>query len=509
MKWSIKVLILINIQIVFLSGSLLSQNSTLNYNALSFSEAAEYISLYSYTLSRYDKAVKQKEQELKAARGLYLPRVGLSANYIFMSDDIHMDLTPVKDAITPLYETMGNYGVFSGVPNPDPTTNSVMPVLPDNISTSAVRGKMLEGLNEINSSEWNRVLQKREFGTVNANFVMPIYTGGKINAANKAARIEKDEAQLQMELKHDELFCELTERYYGLVLSQRALEVRKTVLAAMENHLNDATKLKQQGMIAEAEFLHAKVYYSEAEREYKKAMNANTIVNRSLLTTLSVDTVVNVLPVSNLFYTQSVSPIEYYTQSAQQNSKMIEMVKHKKQLARQGYKAEFANYIPTVAAMGTYDIANKDLSEMVPEYVVGIGVSWTVFDGAARYRNVKAAKLRESQADDYLLQTELDINMAIQKYYSELTNALEQLHDLETAEQFANEYYRVRNKAFSEGMATTTEVADANLALAKVKIDRLQAAYNFDVSLAKLLFYSGSMNEFGQYQTASGVMFCE
>ena len=58
--------------------------------------------------------------------------------------------------------------------------------------------------------------------------------------------------------------------------------------------------------------------------------------------------------------------------------------------------------------MGTYDIANKDLSEMVPEYVVGIGVSWTVFDGAARYRNVKAAKLRESQADDYLLQTELD-----------------------------------------------------------------------------------------------------
>ena len=39
------------------------------------------------------------------------------------------------------------------------------------------------------------------------------------------------------------------------------------------------------------------------------------------------------------------------------------------------------------------------------------------------------------------------------------------------------------------GMATATQVADANLAVAKVKIDRLQAMYGYDVALSKLLHY--------------------
>jgi hypothetical protein len=48
-------------------------------------------------------------------------------------------------------------------------------------------------------------------------------------------------------------------------------------------------------------------------------------------------------------------------------------------------------------------------------------------------------------------------------------------------------------------MATTTEVSDASLAVAKVKIERLEVMYSFDIALSKLLYYSGISDEFTSY----------
>jgi len=486
-----------------------AQSDSLNLSFLSFDKAVSYMELNNYTIKQSDKYIYQKELEQKAAKGLYFPKITLSANYVIMSDDINLDLTPVKNSITPLYEVLGNYGVFSGVPNTDPATAALMPILSDQYSTLGVRSQLLEGLDQINAADWNTVIQEKHFGVINAGFMMPIYTGGKINAANKAAKIEVKEAYAKKSMQQDELFCELVERYYGLVLSNHALEVRQEVLSTMESHLQDAMKMKKQGIIADAELLHAKVYQSEADREYKKTLRENGIINDALLSTLSIDSAVSVKAVSQLFYLPKINDLNYFLEKGKQQSNHLELVSLKKELAHQGYKAEKASYFPTIAAMGTYDIANKDLSEFMPDYVVGVGLNWTVFDGAARMRKTKAAKYRENQVDDYYAQTELTIDMAINKYYQDLQMQLEQLDDLETASQFANEYYRIRKKAFNEGMATTTEVADANLALAKVKIDKLQTLYNYDVALSKLLYYAGMLSEFGNYQNSSEAIYNE
>ena len=487
----------------------MSQTDTLKLHVLTFEQAASYMVSNNYNLKQSSNLISQKQQELKAARGLYLPNVSITANFVAMSDDINLDMSPVRDAIAPLYETLGNYGNFSGVLNPDPNTSGAMPVFPDDVSTQIVRGRMLEGLDHLNAADWNTVIQKKQFGVVNANFVMPIYTGGKINAANKAAKIEVEEAHTMKSIKEDELFCELVERYYGLVLSNHALSVRAEVLNTMEKHRSDAEKMRKYGIIADAEYLHAKVYYSEAEREFKKAKRENAIINDAFLNTLSIDTLVNVQPISKLFYLQIQNDLNYYLEQGAQNSQLLKMIGHKKKLAHQGYQAEKADYMPTLVAMGTYDIVNKDLSPYIPDYVVGAGLSWSVFDGASRMNKVKAAKFREDQVDDYLVQTGMNINLAIQKYYQEMNIQLEQLEDLVSAYEFADEYYRIRTKAYNEGMSTTTEVADASLALAKVKMEKLQAIYNYDVALSKLLFYSGMLSEFGDYQNNPNVIYCE
>jgi hypothetical protein len=44
--------------------------------------------------------------------------------------------------------------------------------------------------------------------------------------------------------------------------------------------------------------------------------------------------------------------------------------------------------------------------------------------------------------------------------------------------------------------------------MAKVKIERLEAVYKYDVALSKLLFYSGALNEFAEFQNHNQAIYC-
>jgi len=490
----------------------------INSYAQSFSDSSATINLTfenallltrgnNHSLKQSDAEVEQMTQEMKAARGLYLPSVSLNASYVYMSDDIHLDLTPVQDAITPLYEASGNYGVYSGVPNPDPNTSGAMPILPDDVSTQAVRGQLLDGLNTINEADWNVLVQKNQFGVVSAGFTQPIYVGGKIRIANQVAKIKLEEAGIKGHEIDAKLYTELVERYFGLVLSKHVIEVRENVCQTMQKHVSDAEKMMEQGVIPNAEFLHAKVYSSEAEREFKKANRQYNIVNDALINTLSIDQSSMVMPITRLFYLKEIEPLEYFKNLALENNPLLKQIESKQQLAHKAYQAEIGNYLPSMAAMGSYDLANKDLSPLIPEYFVGVGIKMDLFKGNARNNKVKAAKFQEAQAEHFYIKSEADILTAITNYYQELYMYIEQLDELNTAMAFAEEYYSVREKAFKEGMSTTSEVSDAELLIAKVRIERLQVIYNCDLALSKLLYYTGTPDKFLEYQLSTNAIF--
>ncbi|PIF05334.1 MAG: hypothetical protein CSA36_07375 [Draconibacterium sp.] len=444
--------------------------------------------------------IKAKEKEMKAQRGLFLPRVSLFANYTMISDDITIDMNPIKESIMPLYSALSEYGNFSDVPNPDPATNTIMPTFNDDISTMLVRQNLADGLKKIEASDWNKMVQKKNFGSLNANFLLPLYAGGKVRAGNKAASIYHKEAINEQDVLVSELSSTLVERYFGLVLAREALKVRQEVFQTMEKHLSDAQKMKDEGVIPNADFLHIKVYYSEAQRERKKAERTIDIAEEGLSNLLSNQEETTFLPISNLFINDDLPSLDVFLAEAKTNSLLLKKVDFKKQLLKTKHGVELKSYLPTVAVSGTYRLAEKDISEMMPKYFVGVGVQWNIFDGATRFKKLQSSKLESERIDLTYQKVESDINAIIIKLYNEAKMYIEEFEDLKTAEAFAEEYYRVRQKAFLQGISTTSEVSDANLAKAKVRIERLQAMYHYDSALAKLLYYTGKPEAFKDYQ---------
>jgi len=462
--------------------------------ALTFDKALEMTLQNSHVIKQSQYHVQEKDQALKAARGLYFPKIGVSANFVRMSEDLTLDLTPVKESILPIYQGMANYVVYSGVQTPSGT------VLDQQTSTAYMRGQYKAGYDKLYASDWNETIQKKQFATVAANASWPLFVGGKIRIANKVAKIEKQEAEGATTQKQGELTSELVERYFGLCLAKHAVNVRQEVLSGVGKHLNDAEKLEKEGMIAHAEVLNAKLFYANADRELKKAKRNVGIINQALLNTLAIENDTTIEPASPLFYLDSIENVEYFKKSAMDKNPSLLQVDDKKQLVEQNYKAHLSEFLPTIAALGTYNLWNKDLSPYMPEWMVGVGMTYNIFDGASRYRKLKEASLKQNQVEEAKQKVESDLSTVVNKLYNELNISVEQLQALESSLTFADELVRVREKAFQEEMSNSTEVVDAQLALAQIKIERLQAMYNYDLCLARLLQYAGIPEQFNSYK---------
>ncbi len=84
----------------------------------------------------------------------------------------------------------------------------------------------------------------------------------------------------------------------------------------------------------------------------------------------------------------------------------------------------------------------------------------------------------------------------LKKIYSDLQNSEEQYHSLIKSEELAKESLRLNSEAFANGMAKNTDVLDAELTLASVKLAMHKALYDYNTNLAQLLVISGQHNQF-------------
>lgn len=428
--------------------------------------------------SKYEE--KAAMQERKAAFGLRLPQLGVTGAYAHLGDDIAVNLNSVRDTGAPIFQGVVNDLINNGIPvNPD----------------------LINAGNALFRNNWGIKLLDKDLALIGGTVKMPLYTGGKINAANRAAKINEKTAIEKGEQVKAELMSELVERYYGLLLAYHAVLVREQVVEAMEEHLRDAVALEQNGIIASSERIYMEVKLAEAERDLLDARSQAATTASALNNTLNIEQ--NVSPISNMFILTDLPALYTFKELAMGNNHLLKQVELKKELAVQGAKAQRAEFMPQVAAIGGANIYNYHMPKSSPDWFVGVGVQFKIFDGLNREYKYSAAKNTVRQVESLQTKAEKDIDLLIEKLYNELMNYSDRMPSIDKTLEFATEYLRVKNAGFKEGVATSVDVIDAELNLAKTRIERLQTAFGYDVALAKLLEAAGTAENFITYAKGS------
>lgn len=446
---------------------------------MSFSKAMNVMFENNSMVKSEQYNVDMAYNELRATRGLALPKIDLIGGYTLMQSDIDMDLGGSKGVITESLKDAINQGVTNG------------------IISSDLASLLTQGLSPITSMDWQYTLQKRSFGVVGATLTLPIYMGGRINIANRAARIALSAASYSLDATKSMLLTELVERYYGVVVARSACAVRQDVVDAIKRHLVDAEAMEEEGIVAHSVVVYAQYKLAEAERDLHDAINKVKVAEAALNTTVGIEQSIN--PIDRIFICNNIHNIDYYTDMAIALNPILCELRHGKQLSEEGVKLARAAMLPEIAAMGAGAIYSYQLSNMIPRWSIGVGVRIPLFDGLGKEYRYIASKSGVKSVKEEVENAQSNIILLVEKEYYNLENTMSNISATRRAIDFAESYYNSALEGFREGVVSSADLMDACTELAATKVEYLNAAYENTLTLARLLEASGLSDTFIQY----------
>lgn len=408
-----------------------------------------------------DKSIANLKRD--SAKSMYLPDISLSGSYTHLSKPIGTD---THDMANSLSSTM-------------PLVSALMSAFPNH---------------QLDFS-------KQDIFLANLHMLWPLYTGGKIDAAQDIYSAGVDEAKALLDMKKDKEFLKLVKYYYGVVVALSLYETRKEAQKALQLHYENAKKLKEQGQIAKIELLDAKVKLDGAKIQSTKAKHKYEI------SLCALSSLVNqkIKPSSKLVVNEVLQDEQYYTTKTQQNYAPLGVLKAKEKQSEAFIKVKESDYYPTVVGYANYNLYKDDSAIMktMPEWFGGVMIKINLLKRKDRSQEIQAAKLLDSKIK-YLREEALqNLAVLVEKTYKEMLLYKDEYNSLNSSIELAKENYKLRTIAFKEGLSTSLEVIDAQMFLLGVKTKRLNAAYNYEQKLSQLCVLSGDRDMFFEIVNSS------
>ncbi|HIF9200180.1 TPA: TolC family protein [Photobacterium damselae] len=448
--------------------------------SVSFSQAWQTVVSQNEGLAAERTKVDQAKYLQDAAWDLNLPQVSVGANYTRLDDNI--EISPSD--------------LFSSMPASGSDAGKVISQLAEQLSK-------LTGT-DFNSLFTSQITDKDVF-TSSIRAIWPIFTGGRINAAQAIAEGKTEEAKYMLAMKKQAAYEDLSRFYFGVVLAEQVYKTRQEVEAGLKQHFEHAVKLQQQGQIARVERLQAEAAYDKAKVETQKSKRDLEIVQVALTKLLNASSPIT--PTTTLFTNEQLPNLDSFLSQTLTTYPGLHLLDAKRKQANGLIDVEKGKYYPEVYLYGNYNIydGHSLAAELTPDWAVGVGVNIPLIDNTGRSGKLKAAHSAVSQVNHLQAQAKQDLSVLVEKTYKEANQALEEYQGLQSSLNLANENVRLREKAFSQGLSTSLDVVDAELFLASIKTQRLAASYQYITSLTRLLAISGQMSEFNQYQKYRGL----
>ncbi|RBM39268.1 TolC family protein [Vibrio tarriae] len=440
---------------------------------LSFQEAWDLLQQQNNSLAAQRANVERYAHLKDATQNLNLPSVSVGANFTRLDQDVTLSGKQIVDS-----------------------AGGIDPNLIASLSPS-----LLPLVTHLGSAK--STITERDIFTSSIRAIWPIFTGGRITAAQDAAAGKEDEAQSQLAMEIQARYEDLAKYYFSVVLAKEVLATRIAVEEGLTQHRDNALKLEQQGQIAHVERLQADASLDKAKVERKKAQKTLDIAQSALTQILGATETVE--PSGMLFINTSLPPMHAFIEQTLNTYPGLSLLDAKEKQASSLIKAEQGKYYPEVYLYGDYSLHEDDslASQMKPDWLVGVGVNIPLIENSGRSEQVKAANSAVNQVRYLKAQAKQDLSVLVEKTYLEAEQALEEVTGLNSSLNLAQENLRLRQKAFSQGLSTSVDVVDAELYLASIRTQQSLASFNYLISLNKLLALSSEMSSFSTYHQSA------
>lgn len=343
------------------------------------------------------------------------------------------------------------------------------------------------------SGDGGPVVHQVAYGS--ANLSVPIYSGGRIKYGIESAKYLVEASKLSTENDKVAIAYNVAQAYNNLFKANQSIKVLEENLSASQKRDETFLKMENNGIIARNDRLKANLQTSNIELQLLEAKNNYNIanINMDLLLglpeTTEIDVDQNYIDEGN-----DVKTVDYYINTAKENRKDLQALDKQRLAAALGTKAAKAENLPSIAFTGGYVAA--DIPKFLTLYNavnVGVGISYNLSNLWKENSSLKQSKAREMQleATNELLND--NIKLDVNREYQNTDYSRKRIAVFEKSAEQANENYRITKNKYDNGLATMTELLDADAAQISANVGVINAKADAALAYRKLLQTTGTL----------------
>lgn len=455
---------------------------------LSYEQSALMLSERSDALAGASRSVEAARQQAEGLKALAMPRINLDVQELRYQKTVTVSLDDLRSRAQGAAGNVLNGIAGQGIPGiPSGVVSDVI----DHVQ--AALPTMFNPIPDDISVSGRQSLLHPTLSTI-----VPLYTGGAITAAKAAGQSGIAMAEAAGDGVREAQRFTLAKAYFAQVLARQVLEVSRDTLAGFEAHLKNARKIQAQGQLSEARVLQVVVARDSAARTEQRAEGEYATAVQTLQQLLRSEQPVE--PTNPLFViSQPLPPVQQYLSAAEAQHPALRQARAAQETAQHGSEMARAAQRPTVYAFGSINLNRRHELVTEPDWIVGIGMRYTLWPQTDKSANAAAAQAREEAADATTRETWVQIQTGIRQSWQMTDSARKEYLSLASSIAAAQESLRVQELSFHEGVGTMGELIDARNALAQARTQRASSAYRYDLSLASLLLASGEGEQFQDY----------
>jgi len=313
------------------------------------------------------------------------------------------------------------------------------------------------------------------------------------------ARTDRAVAHLDVISSEQDLIYSVKSSYYAFLASSENVSVQEQAVRRSEEQLKLIQSRYDLGSASLSDVLKQKVQYGNDRLTLLSAQNGVTDARAMLSYTIGLDPNVEVEYSGDYAkgeYTGTLNDAIGFGLEHQPGLLSAQKALKASDLA---VKSRYAEYLPKVSLFGSYgwsdgtsgDTVTYNLSSKSRTF--GFNVSWNIFDGFSRERNVTNAKINRNNARAALSDTRNLVSQEIKTAYLQIQILQEQKKVSQENVEAAEEDLKITQEKYNLGAATILDLLDAQVSLKEAQVSLIRADFDLNLAVARLENAMGKM----------------
>ncbi len=325
--------------------------------------------------------------------------------------------------------------------------------------------------------------------TVSFKVTQPVFTGWKIETAYQVAKESFEKTKIDYETEIQNLVLDVKKAYFNVLKAQRLLETSLKYRESLQNHLKDARKMFEMGLVTKLDILKTEVALKDAETKITESenflnlarSNFNFVLNRPLDYNFIIQDILEQQEVENDY--------QWWLTTAMKQRSEIKSFEKVLLIYDKNIKIEKSNLYPQVYFFFNYNIergTQTSRNDWNDNWNTGISLSYDIWNWGETQKKIKKAEKSKQEIEKQFELVKNSIEIEVKNAYLNFLSTKKKIEQAKKQIESAKENLRVARLLYNEGMATTTDVIDATTTLIQANNSFFNYLYEYQISCAEL-----------------------